>query len=166
MRWKICFLPYYVMSIYLLSHAFCFAEMSGFYWITFCWNVCFLMHFVKLICVVSSVLRYVVISVIRYAEISVFFSCTLYWNILFLIYYVMLNISGFSSITLCWNIWFLVYYVMVKYLVSHAFRQGEISGFSFNTLGRNNVSGWSAMFTRGLLFQWTSTINIQFSVLV
>jgi hypothetical protein len=35
-------------------------------------------------------------------------------------------------------------------------------------LARNqtNVSEWSDMSTRGLLFQWASTINIQFSVLV
>jgi hypothetical protein len=31
---------------------------------------------------------------------------------------------------------------------------------------QNNVSEWSDMSTRGLLFQWTSTINIQLSVLV
>ena len=31
---------------------------------------------------------------------------------------------------------------------------------------QNNVSEWSDMSTRGLLFQWTSTINIQLSVLI
>jgi hypothetical protein len=31
---------------------------------------------------------------------------------------------------------------------------------------QNNVSEWSDMSTRGLLFQWTSTIKIQLSVLV
>ena len=31
---------------------------------------------------------------------------------------------------------------------------------------RNNVSEWSDMSTRGLLFQWASTIQIQLSVLV
>ena len=31
---------------------------------------------------------------------------------------------------------------------------------------QNNVSEWSDMFTRGLLCQWTSTINIQLSLLV
>jgi len=31
---------------------------------------------------------------------------------------------------------------------------------------QNNVSEWSDMFTRGLLFQWTSTIKIQLGVLV
>jgi hypothetical protein len=31
---------------------------------------------------------------------------------------------------------------------------------------RNNVSEWSDMSTRGLLFQWASTIKIQLSVLV
>ena len=30
----------------------------------------------------------------------------------------------------------------------------------------NNVSEWSDMYTRGLLFQWTSTIKMQLSVLV
>jgi hypothetical protein len=35
-------------------------------------------------------------------------------------------------------------------------------------LSRNqdNVSEWSNMLTRGLLFQWASTIKIQLSVLV
>ena len=31
---------------------------------------------------------------------------------------------------------------------------------------QNNVSEWSDIFTRGLLFQWASTITIQLSVLV
>jgi hypothetical protein len=31
---------------------------------------------------------------------------------------------------------------------------------------QNNVSEWSDMSTRGLLFQWASTIKIQLSVLV
>jgi len=31
---------------------------------------------------------------------------------------------------------------------------------------QNNVSEWSCMSIRGLLFQWTSTIKIQLSVLV
>jgi hypothetical protein len=31
---------------------------------------------------------------------------------------------------------------------------------------QNNVSEWSDMFTRGLLFKWTRTIKIQLSVLV
>jgi hypothetical protein len=31
---------------------------------------------------------------------------------------------------------------------------------------QNNVSEWRDMSTRGLLFQWASTINIQLSVLV
>jgi hypothetical protein len=31
---------------------------------------------------------------------------------------------------------------------------------------QNNVSEWSDSSTRGLLFQWTSTIKIQLSVLV
>jgi len=31
---------------------------------------------------------------------------------------------------------------------------------------QNNVSEWSDMFTRRLLFQWASTIKIQLSVLV
>ena len=31
---------------------------------------------------------------------------------------------------------------------------------------QNNVSEWSDMFTRGLLFQWASTVKIQHSVLV
>jgi hypothetical protein len=31
---------------------------------------------------------------------------------------------------------------------------------------QNNVSEWSNMSTRGLLFQWTRTIKIQLSVLV
>ena len=34
------------------------------------------------------------------------------------------------------------------------------------TRNQNNVSEWSDMSTRGLLFQWASTIKIQFSVLV
>ena len=33
-------------------------------------------------------------------------------------------------------------------------------------LARNNVSEWSDMSTRGFLFQWASTINIQLSMLV
>ena len=31
---------------------------------------------------------------------------------------------------------------------------------------QNNVSEWGDMSTRGLLFQWASTMNIQLSVLV
>ena len=33
-------------------------------------------------------------------------------------------------------------------------------------LNQNNVSEWNDMFTRELLFQWASTIKVQFSVLV
>jgi hypothetical protein len=34
------------------------------------------------------------------------------------------------------------------------------------TRNQNNVSEWSDMSTRGLLFQWASTIQIQLNVLV
>ena len=44
-----------------------------------------------------------------------------------------------------------------------ALRRKSKDGLARN---QNNVSEWSDISTRGLLFQWTSTMNIQLSVLV
>ena len=40
------------------------------------------------------------------------------------------------------------------------------SSKSKDFMAQNNVSEWSDMFTHRLLFQWTSTIKIQLSMLV
>ena len=47
-------------------------------------------------------------------------------------------------------------------------KQAELRRKSKDWLARNqdNVSEWSAMSTRGLLFQWASTLKIQLSMLV
>jgi hypothetical protein len=47
-------------------------------------------------------------------------------------------------------------------------KHAALRGKSKDWLARNqnNVSEWSNMSTRGLLFQWASTIKIQLSVLV
>ena len=108
--------------------------MFGFFWITFCWNVWFLMHFVKLKCLLSSVLRYVVTSVLRHTEISGFSYITLCWKCPVSHTLCHGEISGFSCITWRRNICFHLYYVMLKYLFSRVLCYADISYFSCITL--------------------------------